>query len=168
MTQSQILIKHCRQESETAALAQSLGGALLKVLTSNAGHHLNIALIGDLGAGKTTFARYLIQGMGHLGKVKSPTYTLCEPYLINQNQQSHTVYHFDLYRMRSPLEWQEAGFTEYFDVPGLCLVEWPEKAENTLPPFDLQMTLTAGDAESERVITIQANSAAGEQLLAQI
>ena len=106
--------------------------------------------------------------MGHLGKVKSPTYTLCEPYLINQNQQSHTVYHFDLYRMRSPLEWQEAGFTEYFDVPGLCLVEWPEKAENTLPPFDLQMALTAGNAESERVITIQANSAAGEQLLAQI
>jgi len=168
MNQSQTQIKHCRQESETAALAQSLGGALLKVLTSNINHHLNIALIGDLGAGKTTFARYLIQGMGHLGKVKSPTYTLCEPYLINQNQQSHTVYHFDLYRMRSPLEWQEAGFTEYFDEPGLCLVEWPEKAENTLPPFDLQMALTAGNAESERVITIQANSAAGEQLLAQI
>ena len=168
MNQSQTQIKHCRQESETAALAQSLGSALLKVLTSNTSHHLNIALIGDLGAGKTTFARYLIQGMGHLGKVKSPTYTLCEPYLINQNQQSHIVYHFDLYRMRSPLEWQEAGFTEYFDVPGLCLVEWPEKAENTLPPFDLQMALTAGDAESERVITIQANSAAGEQLLAQI
>jgi len=168
MTQSQILIKHCRQESETAALAQSLGGALLKVLTSNINHHLNIALIGDLGAGKTTFARYLIQGMGHLGKVKSPTYTLCEPYLINQNQQSHTVYHFDLYRMRSPLEWQEAGFTEYFDVPGLCLVEWPEKAENTLPPFDLQMTLSAGNTEPERVITIQAKSAAGEQLLTHI
>ena len=168
MTQSQTQIKHCRQESETAALTQSLGGALLKVLTSNINHHLNIALIGDLGAGKTTFARYLIQGMGHLGKVKSPTYTLCEPYLINQNQQSHIVYHFDLYRMRSPLEWQEAGFTEYFDVPGLCLVEWPEKAENTLPPFDLQMTLSAGNTEPERVITIQAKSAAGEQLLAQI
>ena len=168
MTQSQILIKHCRQESETAALAQSLGGALLKVLTSNINHHLNIALIGDLGAGKTTFARYLIQGMGHLGKVKSPTYTLCEPYLINLDHQLLNVHHFDLYRMRSPLEWQEAGFAEYFDEPGLCLVEWPEKAENTLPPFDLQMILSAGDAESERVITIQANSAAGEQLLAQI
>jgi len=168
MNQSQTQIKHCRQESETAALAQSLGGALLKVLTSNINHHLNIALIGDLGAGKTTFARYLIQGMGHLGKVKSPTYTLCEHYLINLDHQLLNVHHFDLYRMRSPLEWQEAGFTEYFDVPGLCLVEWPEKAENTLPPFDLQMALTAGDAESERVITIQANSAAGEQLLAQI
>ena len=168
MTQSQILIKHCRQESETAALAQSLGGALLKVLTSNINHHLNIALIGDLGAGKTTFARYLIQGMGHLGKVKSPTYTLCEPYLINLDHQLLNVHHFDLYRMRSPLEWQEAGFAEYFDEPGLCLIEWPEKAENTLPPFDLQMILSAGDAESERVITIQANSAAGEQLLAQI
>ena len=168
MNQSQTQIKHCRQESETAALAQSLGSALLKVLTSNTSHHLNIALIGDLGAGKTTFARYLIQGMGHLGKVKSPTYTLCEPYLINLDHQLLNVHHFDLYRMRSPLEWQEAGFAEYFDEPGLCLIEWPEKAENTLPPFDLQMILSAGDAESERVITIQANSAAGEQLLAQI
>ena len=168
MTQSQILIKHCRQESETAALAQSLGGALLKVLTSNINLHLNIALIGDLGAGKTTFARYLIQGMGHLGKVKSPTYTLCEPYLINLDHQLLNVHHFDLYRMRSPLEWQEAGFAEYFDEPGLCLIEWPEKAENTLPPFDLQMILSAGDAESERVMTLQAISTAGEQLLAQI
>ena len=106
--------------------------------------------------------------MGHLGKVKSPTYTLCEPYLINLDHQLLNVHHFDLYRMRSPLEWQEAGFAEYFDEPGLCLIEWPEKAENTLPPFDLQMILSAGDAESERVITIQANSAAGEQLLAQI
>ena len=168
MTQSQTQIKHCRQESETAALAQSLGSALLKVLTSNTSHHLNIALIGDLGAGKTTFARYLIQGMGHLGKVKSPTYTLCEPYLINLDHQLLNVHHFDLYRMRSPLEWQEAGFAECFDEPGLCLVEWPEKAENTLPPFDLQMILSAGDAESERVMTLQAISTAGEQLLVQI
>ena len=168
MTQSQILIKHCRQESETAALAQSLGGALLKVLTSNINLHLNIALIGDLGAGKTTFARYLIQGMGHLGKVKSPTYTLCEPYLINLDHQLLNVHHFDLYRMRSPLEWQEAGFAEYFDEPGLCLIEWPEKAENTLPSFDLVMTLTAGDTEAERVISLNAKSTAGKQLLEQI
>ena len=168
MTQSQILIKHCRQESETAALAQSLGGALLKVLTSNINLHLNIALIGDLGAGKTTFARYLIQGMGHLGKVKSPTYTLCEPYLINLDHQLLNVHHFDLYRMRSPLEWQEAGFAEYFDTPGLCLIEWPEKAENTLPSFDLAMTLTAGDTEAERVISLNAKSTAGKQLLEQI
>jgi len=70
--------------------------------------------------------------------------------------------------MRSPLEWQEAGFAEYFDTPGLCLIEWPEKAENTLPSFDLVMTLTAGDTEAERVISLNAKSTAGKQLLEQI
>ncbi|QWD87420.1 tRNA (adenosine(37)-N6)-threonylcarbamoyltransferase complex ATPase subunit type 1 TsaE [Polynucleobacter paludilacus] len=168
MTQSQTQIKHCRQESETATLAQGLGKAIAKIWAANPSAHLNLALEGDLGAGKTTFARFLIQGLGHTGKVKSPTYTLCEPYLIELDQNPVTIHHFDLYRMRSPLEWQEAGFAEYFDVPGLCLIEWPEKAENTLPPFDLVIRLTAGDIESERVITLNANGAAGTQLLEQI
>ena len=168
MTQSQTQIKHCRQESETATLAQGLGKAIAKIWTANPSAHLNLALEGDLGAGKTTFARYLIQGLGHTGKVKSPTYTLCEPYPIQIDQKLITVYHFDLYRMRSPLEWQEAGFAEYFDTPGLCLIEWPEKAENTLPSFDLVMTLTAGDTEAERVISLNAKSTAGKQLLEQI
>ena len=168
MTQSQTQIKHCRQESETATLGQGLGKAIAKIWTANPSAHLNLALEGDLGAGKTTFARYLIQGLGHTGKVKSPTYTLCEPYPIQIDQNPVTIYHFDLYRMRSPLEWQEEGFAEYFDTPGLCLIEWPEKAENTLPSFDLVMTLTAGDTEAERVISLNAKSTAGKQLLEQI
>jgi tRNA threonylcarbamoyladenosine biosynthesis protein TsaE len=159
------LKQHCRQEAETAKLAQGFAASLERWISQNPTAHLNISLGGDLGAGKTTFSRYLIQSLGHVGKVKSPTYTLCEPYPINksdQNTQSFTVHHFDLYRMRDPLEWQEAGFAEHFDVPGFCLIEWPEKAEGTLPPFDIHLQLIAGADENERSITINAFSEQGK------
>ena len=156
--------QYCRQEAETASLAQNLAASLSQYL-KNPKAHLNIALEGDLGAGKTTFARYLIQGMGHEGKVKSPTYTLCESYPLQLNDQEITAYHFDLYRMKDPLEWQEAGFGEYFDVPGFCLIEWPEKAEGTLPLFDMVIQLSAGAEENERHILIEANTANGINIL---
>ena len=126
------------------------------------------AFNGEMGAGKTTFARYLIQGLGYAGKVKSPTYTLCEPYPLNIKQQEFTAHHFDLYRMRDPLEWQEAGFAEYFDLPGFCLIEWPEKANGTLPPFDLQIELLAGKEENERSIKIFALLSDGSEILQDI
>lgn len=159
------LKQYCRQEAETAALAKAFAATLEKWISQNPTAHLNISLEGDLGAGKTTFARYLIQSLGHDGKVKSPTYTLCEPYPIAKNDQSFTVHHFDLYRMRDPLEWQEAGFAELFDVPGFCVIEWPEKAEGTLPPFDIQIQLEAGDHEDERSITINALSEHGKSAI---
>jgi tRNA threonylcarbamoyladenosine biosynthesis protein TsaE len=159
------LKQYCRQEAETAALAQSLAASIGQWLGEAPTGHLNIALEGDLGAGKTTFARYLIQGLGYEGKVKSPTYTLCEPYLLESNQHAFTVHHFDLYRMRNPLEWQEAGFVEYFDVPGFCLIEWPEKAEGTLPAFDIEIQLRAGSAENERAIAIHAFSETGKKVV---
>jgi tRNA threonylcarbamoyladenosine biosynthesis protein TsaE len=144
------LMQYCRQEAETAALAKFFAASLEQWISQIPATHMNISLEGDLGAGKTTFARYLIQSLGHEGKVKSPTYTLCEPYPISKNGQSFTVHHFDLYRMRDPLEWQEAGFAELFDVPGFCIIEWPDKAEGTLPPFDIQIQLEAGNNEDER------------------
>ena len=159
------LKQYCRQEAETASLAQRLAAAIAVFMGHTPEAHLNIALEGDLGAGKTTFARHLIQSLGHEGKVKSPTYTLCEPYLLQSNQGAFTVHHFDLYRMRDPLEWQEAGFAEYFDVPGFCLIEWPEKAEGTLPGFDIQIQLTAGEGENERAIVINALSEQGKKIL---
>ena len=152
---------YCRQEADTASLARQLAASFEQFLTKNSGSHLNISLEGNLGAGKTTFARYLIQGLGHDGKVKSPTYTLCEPYPISKNEQSFTVHHFDLYRMRDPLEWQEAGFAEHFDIPGICLIEWPEKAEGTLPALDIRIQLTAGADENERSIKLNALSESG-------
>ena len=159
--------QHCRQEADTAALAQKLALSLDYLFKADQSAHLNISLEGDLGAGKTTFARHLIQALGYVGRVKSPTYTLCEPYPIQIRHGNPpaainiTAHHFDLYRMRDPLEWQEAGFAEYFDEPGFCLVEWSEKAEGTLPAFDIQIHLNAGDDENERNISLQAISGQG-------
>jgi tRNA threonylcarbamoyladenosine biosynthesis protein TsaE len=159
--------QHCRQEADTAALAQKLASSLGHLFQANQSAHLNISLVGDLGAGKTTFARHLIQALGYEGRVKSPTYTLCEPYPIQiptdglYPSKSITAHHFDLYRMRDPLEWQEAGFAEHFDEPGFCLIEWPEKAEGTLPAFDIEIHLIAGDDESARDIHFQAGSNQG-------
>ena len=157
--------QHCRQEADTTALAQKLANCLSHLFQADQSAHLNISLEGDLGAGKTTFARHLIQGLGYEGRVKSPTYTLCEPYPLITNQHSFTANHFDLYRMRDPLEWQEAGFAELFDVPGFCLIEWPEKAEGSLPAFDLQIKLVAGSDENERSIEMNALSDAGKKVL---
>jgi len=157
--------QYCRQEADTAALAKNVATSLSLFLAQHPSAHLNIALEGDLGSGKTTFARHLIQGMGHEGKVKSPTYTLCEPYPLQIEKHSFTAHHFDLYRMKDPLEWQEAGFGEYFDLPGFCLIEWLEKAEGTLPPFDIALHLIAGAEENERHIVMKAKTALGLRVL---
>jgi len=162
--------RHCRQESETADLAKALGSVLAHFFADAASldQHVNIALEGNLGAGKTAFARYLIQGMGYAGKVKSPTYSLCESYPIACGKQTMHAFHFDLYRMRTPLEWQEAGLAEHFDAPGMCLIEWPEKAEGTLPPLDLQIAITVGEQETERQFELKALSDLGLTILTQL
>ena len=157
--------QHCRQEADTIALAQKLAHSLSHFFQIDSSAHLNISLEGDLGAGKTTLARHLIQGLGYEGRVKSPTYTLCEPYPLIIHGKTLAMNHFDLYRMRDPLEWQEAGFVEHFDEPGFCLVEWPEKAEGTLPAFDIEINLIAGTDENERNIIFQANSSQGMAIL---
>ncbi len=157
--------QHCRQEADTTALAQKLAHSLSHFFQLDSSAHLNISLKGDLGAGKTTLARHLIQGLGYEARVKSPTYTLCEPYPLIIHGKTLAMNHFDLYRMRDPLEWQEAGFVEHFDEPGFCLVEWPEKAGGTLPAFDIEIHLIAGTDENERNIIFQANSSQGMAIL---
>lgn len=104
---------------------------------------LVIYLHGDLGAGKTTFTRGFIQGLGFIGKVKSPTYTLVEPYVFS----SYNIYHFDLYRFTDAEEWDASGFREYFNPQSICLIEWPEKAHGLLPEADIHVHLIHDDLQ---------------------
>jgi tRNA threonylcarbamoyladenosine biosynthesis protein TsaE len=124
---------------------------------------LHIWLIGDLGSGKTTLVRYILQALGYQGKVKSPTYNLCEPYSILINDHDIAVHHFDLYRINHPLEWEEAGFKDILNQSGIHFIEWPEKAENTLPSADLVIRLQY-ISETVRHCSIEDVSSLGKKL----
>lgn len=142
---------HLHDESGTAALGAALSRALLPGLA--------IYLHGDLGAGKTALTRALLHAAGHIGTVKSPTYTLSEPYTITLDGRPVSVIHFDLYRMASPEEFLDAGFREEFNADNICIVEWPEKAEPVLPPPDLNVFLRVNGAG--RDVELQALSDLG-------
>jgi len=94
-----------------------------------------ITLSGELGAGKTTFARYFLRALGAKGKIKSPTYTIVEPYGLS----SRPVYHFDFYRLDQPDELAYFGLDDYNDPNVLWLVEWPERAAGWLPEVDIAL-----------------------------
>lgn len=139
-------------EAATAALAQQLASTLHFPQT--------IWLQGNLGAGKTTFVRHLLHALGHTGKVKSPTYSLVESYLIGK----HPCHHFDLYRFADPEEWHDAGLTELFDAHSLCLIEWPQNGGKLTPPPDLSIHLTPH--QNGRLCELQAHTPSGQESLA--
>ena len=167
---------HCSDEAATVTLVKSLARALSKSIVSQLSQnptraHLHISLQGDLGSGKTTAVRYLLKELGYTGKVKSPTYSLCEPHILQINQHSIELYHFDFYHMQSPSEWIEAGLQEHFasHEPTICIVEWPEKAGNTLPLMDLSIEIKANLSDHHheygRQVVFHANTSSGQELL---
>ena len=114
---------------------------------------------GELGSGKSTLIRSLLRGLGVRARVKSPSYTLVELYTVSRLN----LYHFDFYRFLDKREFADAGLADYFHGEGVCLVEWPERAGDTLPEPDLEFTLAYAGAGRE--ISVHAGTPAGEQCL---
>ena len=137
----------------------NLGEQLAQLCPSD---QFTIFLEGDLGAGKTTLSRGLLQALGHKGNVKSPTYTLVERYDFS----SRTVFHFDLYRVVDPEELDYLGLDDYFSNQSLCLVEWAKQGSEHLPKSDILIEITYQD--HARVANIKAQSMAGEQVCEQL
>lgn len=120
---------------------------------------LTLNLAGDLGAGKTTLSRGLIQGLGHTGAVKSPTYALVEPYEFADID----LFHFDLYRLSDPEELEFMGIRDYFTDRSICIVEWPERGHGLMPTADISIEIKYVDASRE--VEITSGSAKGQALL---
>ncbi len=148
-----------QDEAQQIALAQVVAGVAENLKESS----FVVLLKGDLGVGKTTFARGFIQASGFDGVVKSPTYTLVEPYPISNNRM---CYHFDLYRLVDPEELEFTGARDYFNENDVCLVEWPEKAKGFLPSADWICEFS--HHKNGRNLVLSALSDKGERLMLQV
>ena len=146
-----------------ASDTEHLGARLAAALREDAGAaspiQASIHLIGQLGAGKTTLVRGLARALGIEGPIKSPTYTLLEPYV----RDGLTLYHFDLYRLGDGEELEYLGARDAFAEPALCVIEWPERAQAWLPVPDLLVHLTVSGAG--RDAEVSAATPRGEKLL---
>jgi tRNA threonylcarbamoyladenosine biosynthesis protein TsaE len=163
-------------EEDTEAFALKLAKKIQHLFQTKSNHldkALYFSLVGDLGVGKTTLTRHILRSLGHMGKVKSPTYGLCEPYQVNLNLKNKVnevakttlpFHHFDLYRMSNAKEWIDAGFRDVFSEAGICMVEWPEKAEGTLPQADWIISLATNDDET-RSLMITSQTDIGDELV---
>lgn len=143
----------CR--AATPEAMETLGAQLAPRLRAG----LTLFFHGDLGAGKTTLIRGILRGLGHAGAVKSPTYTLVEPYELDGLR----VYHFDLYRLNDPEELEFLGVRDYLEGKGVCLVEWAERGAGVLPDPDVDVTIER--SEEGRVVRFAARTNSGAVLL---
>ena len=145
------------------AATGSWGATLARALAAQplAKQAFVVHLAGNLGAGKTAMARAILRGLGFSGSVKSPTFTLVEPY----NLPNFPIYHFDLYRFSSSYQWFDAGFDDILAGPGLMLLEWPENAVGALAAPDLLLELEPTDVDDQRRLRVRAYSEAGQRCL---
>ena len=141
-------------ENATLALAQRLAARLMPGMV--------IYLRGDLGAGKTTLVRGVLNALGYASRVKSPTYTLLEPY----QAAGLDLRHFDLYRLHNEEEWEAAGFRDEFDGRNIFFIEWPEKAQGLIPQADMEIAFEI--PAQGRNAAIHANTKMGKQCLEQL
>lgn len=139
-------------EAETEALGRQLAAALPGIRL--------IYVRGALGAGKTTLVRGLLRGLGYQGPVKSPTFTLVEPYLSG----GISLCHFDLYRLEDPAELEFIGMRDYLGSDTVCVVEWPERAGTLLPTPDLDVMIRSTNTKG-RDVQLHAHSEAGRAAL---
>lgn len=121
-----------------------------------------ITLQGNLGAGKTTLARGILQGLGHQGVVKSPTFTIVEPYQVNARK----IYHFDLYRLADPEELEYLGIRDYFSADSITLIEWPEQGRGVIPQADVAIQIEYQD--KARCLNLVGNTDKGKQILSEL
>ena len=133
---------------DNAATSQ-LGAALARALLALVPAKLVIYLDGELGAGKTALTRAVLAGLGHTGRVPSPTYTLVEPYSLDPFR----VFHIDLYRLRDPAELDDLGLADELGPGSLLLAEWPSRAAGRLPPADLVCQLAFAGAGRRALLT---------------
>lgn len=150
MTHQRVLASADAMEALGADLAAAIKGGAVVYLT------------GELGAGKTTLVRGLLRALGHGATVKSPTYTLVEPYTL----AGRYIYHFDLYRLGSPCELEAIGARDYFQPDALCLIEWPERARDYLPGADIEIVLSHDPAG--RKARLSGFGVTGAQAVAQL
>jgi tRNA threonylcarbamoyladenosine biosynthesis protein TsaE len=150
---------YLRDDSFTVRLGALLAHALLAERARIEAQGCTIALSGDLGAGKTALVRACLRELGVEGPVKSPTFTLLEPYVVS----SLNFYHFDFYRFGNPSEFAESGFRELFGPGAVCAVEWPERAVGAMPTPDLEVTLKIED--EGRQVALLARSELGAACL---
>jgi tRNA threonylcarbamoyladenosine biosynthesis protein TsaE len=144
------------------AATEASGGRFAAALLFLQPASLTIFLEGELGAGKTTFARGFLAGLGHQGRVPSPTYTLIEPYVLS----GYRVCHIDLYRLRKPRELEDLGLIDELSGRAVALIEWPDHGAGYLPSADLSLRfeiLPAG-----RAIIARSLSGTGRDLLARV
>ena len=137
-------------------------GGKISAAIADTAQPIIIFLSGDLGAGKTTISRGILMGLGHRGSVKSPTYTLVEPYDLDIGK----VYHFDLYRLLDPEELEHIGFTDYLSAAQLTMIEWPENGHGFTPQPDLAIKIS--QLPNARSLMIKAMSQNGENCLQQL